>query len=338
MLFKQNLCAIYFYSLKLKVSSYTLQSQTLITTNDAAVNMDESCKISGNGDIYGLGVRLGIYFQWVTSILVENVYRAEIPATRAAGNCYQIAMLAGLIRISQYPSDEALALEGYIVLLFCFVGVWASSIGLQGRFSKRSGPGEPPSERRNRNQAVGFGPLISMSLSTTTSAYGTWFLFSGIHHMARKEEKCDEIIFFFSRVKLFGWALIILKVFFVMSLVGSGVLLMYQLYSITQNLGMLLEEWKQAPTQTVLSQSSTSIEGGKVTVGALKLIESILAMTVFVVSIELTLMWNHIGDVYSCNSFSQVFSLVVGASVCVRIAMDLCRMLAVRDIELAVKW
>lgn len=302
------------------------------------VDIETLCRISGNDDIYGLGVRLGIYFQWVTSILVENVDRAEIPATRAAGNCYQIAMLAGLIRISQYPSDKALALEGYIVLLFCFVGVWASSIGLQGRFSKRSGPGEPSETvtAQQRNQAVGFGPLISISLSITTSAYGTWYLFSGINHMARSKEACDEIIFFFSKVKLFGWVLIILKICFILSLVGSAVMLAYQVYDIAQNFGVLLDEWQQAPTQASLVLTNSS--HGKVTIGTVKLIGSILAMAIFIVSIEMTLMWNHIGDVYSCNSFSQVFSLVVGASVCMRIAVNLCKMVVVKDIELIIKW
>ncbi|KAF4440067.1 putative penicillin-binding protein [Fusarium austroafricanum] len=270
------------------------------------------CQITGNGDIYGMGVRLGIYFQWATSIIVENVYQTEIPATRAAGNCYQIAMLAGLIRISQYPSDKALALEGYIVLLFCFVGVWASSIGLQDLLPKRSQSSDVSQQTtaQANSQVLGFGQLISVSLSTATCAYGTWFLFNGINKMARQEKNCNEVIFFFAKVKLFGWVLIIFKVFFILGLIGSACLLIYQSYDIAQNFGILLDEWTQAPADNTTDRAGSI--SSPVAVGAVKLMGSVLAMGVFAVSIELTLKWNHITGVYRCDNFSQVFALVVG--------------------------
>lgn len=316
-----------------------LPSSIAMPAMGAVSSSTAGCQINGNGDIYGLGVRTGIYLQWATAIITENVHQAEIPATRTAGNCYQTAMLAGLIRISQYPEDDALALEGYIVLLFCFAGVWASASGLQGIGQKKSDSSRPESAQPE-TPVSGLGTLISLVLNATICAYGTWFLFHGMGRMKRRDEACLETVFFFARTRLFGWVLIVLKVFFVASLAGSALLLIHRLYDMAQNVDVLLGEWDQAPISTDgprrASQGTQQVL--KVTVRAVKLMGSFVAMAMFVTSIELTLRWNHVANVYACDSFSQVFPLVVGAWGFATTVGDLGNKLAMRDMELSMRW
>lgn len=99
---------------------------------------------------------------------------------------------------------------------------------------------------------------------------------------------------------------------------------------------MLLDEWRQALAVNMTDRAGSI--SSPVAVGAVKLVGSVLAMCVFVVLIELALKWNHITGVYSCDNFSQVFVLVVGGSVFIRILMTLAKRLVVRDIELAIRW
>ena len=38
----------------------------------------ENCEIPGNGDFYGLGVRLGIYLTWISSWIANNFVAGEM--------------------------------------------------------------------------------------------------------------------------------------------------------------------------------------------------------------------------------------------------------------------
>lgn len=297
--------------------------------------------MNGKSDIYGLGVRLGIYLQWATSILAENVDPAEVTGTRASGLYYQIAMFSGLIRVSQYPGDEVLALEGYIVLLFCFAGVWASSFALQGlRWSDRDTmESAPPPDV----EATRFGTFVSVLLSTAIIAYGTWFLFTGMANMKRRDEACEELVFFFARAALFGWALIVDRVFFVVRLTASAVLLAYRTYTFVENFDLLLGDWKKAPDLHQSSGQPRQVQDAQlrqphVKVQARKLIGSVATMSVFVVAIELTLRWNHIMDVYECNNFSQVFPLAIGASGFVTTVFNVGKKVSKKDLKLSLTW
>ncbi|KAF7561172.1 hypothetical protein G7046_g2973 [Stylonectria norvegica] len=287
----------------------------------------KDCGFAGNNDIYGLGVRLGIYLQWLTSILSENVYQADLDTTRAAGNCYQIAMIAGLIRVSKFPHDGVLALEAYIVLLFCFAGAWAASFALPGFGSKEKAEFEEQAEADV--EAGRFGTLASLVLSTLTCAYGTWFLFVGITHM--KRAPCNEIVFFFAPVHLFGWILHVLEAFFLGSLVGSTLLLVYRLY----DLSVIIHETLRTAGEPSDSEERAPTQQMRITVRLGKTVASALALGLFVVSIELTLRWNHVRSVYTCDNFSQVFPLAIGASTLAKTVFSLGRGVVTGDISLS---
>ena len=42
-------------------------------------DINQSCGFAGNSDIYGLGIRLGVYFQWVASMLSKRYLTASSP-------------------------------------------------------------------------------------------------------------------------------------------------------------------------------------------------------------------------------------------------------------------
>jgi hypothetical protein len=261
--------------------------------------MELQCAFYGNGDIYGLGVRIGIYLQWFTSVLAENLYAPAVESTRAANTTYQVAMLAGLILITTQAGFGTRALEGFITLLFCFASAWIGSMQIYSTIK---------SDRSAVTISGNAGGLADLLLNTAICSYGVWFLFVGIDTLPRTN--CPEIAFFFAPVKLFGRFRLFLKVVFVAGLIGSVVLVPLQIILIAHDVSQLLERWGQpsipSPRQTELVRT--------VNVSTIKFFGGIAAMATFILAVELVLVWNHIQGVYSCSTFSQLFPLVVGAT------------------------
>ncbi|RPB26915.1 hypothetical protein L211DRAFT_753567, partial [Terfezia boudieri ATCC MYA-4762] len=51
---------------------------------------------TGDADTYGLGIRIGLYFQWITSSIAYSFVPSEAITMRGVNNCFQAAMFAGL--------------------------------------------------------------------------------------------------------------------------------------------------------------------------------------------------------------------------------------------------
>jgi hypothetical protein len=66
------------------------------------------CGFSGNSDVYGLGVRLGTYLQWLSSIIALNLSREEANFMYGMNVCYQLATLAGTIWVTHHHASFAL--------------------------------------------------------------------------------------------------------------------------------------------------------------------------------------------------------------------------------------
>src|SRR5436190_13179186 len=84
----------------------------------------ETCGFVGNSDAYGLGIRLGIYFQWIAS-WIANQLSPEIAAELNDVNCiFLIAIFISGIVLSATPS-KAHAVEILILLFILFGSVFS---------------------------------------------------------------------------------------------------------------------------------------------------------------------------------------------------------------------
>ena len=82
---------------------------------------NEVCSITGNPDLYGLGIRLGIYFQ-LFSTLFSNLYIPEaIADIWIANTIFVIAVFSALLKAS--VERQLYFAEGFIVLqlLYAFM-------------------------------------------------------------------------------------------------------------------------------------------------------------------------------------------------------------------------
>ncbi|KAL2153831.1 hypothetical protein VTH82DRAFT_2506 [Thermothelomyces myriococcoides] len=279
------------------------------------------CGFKGTSDIYGLGIRVGIYPQWLAAIAAEMASPDDMKVAQAAAANYQLAMLSGLILVTQDPRFRVFAVEAFLILLFCFAGVWVGSAPATTWGSSRAlflSPRRPVGAATTaiRDDAA-IVLLLQLLLGCLACAYGTWTLFAGLRRLRRTE--CDEMAFFFAPVRLFGWFQDMFKVFYVISLVVSTMFLAFEFV-----MWLRLRETRRSEQQTSLSPSSPPAHTGRTEVPVRHTLGRVISWTIFIVAVELTLRWNGIQGVNECRTFGQLFPLVISASnllgVCYRVA------------------
>lgn len=135
--------------------------------------MDQNCTILGDGDLYGLGVRLGLYFQWMAGFLLRNFNGSwkTISTVRIANNALGTAiMLTTMINIWRgiYLATDFLIVYYLVVALF-----YAESYNLMTKSDS------------SRNGFVfvltsDMPLLIQNLLFATASLFGGWFWIRGV--------------------------------------------------------------------------------------------------------------------------------------------------------------
>jgi len=165
-------------------------------------NPHNGCPIQGNSDIYGLGIRLSIYIQYLTILVAAVSGRKLYSKIRTAVLIYAVAILIVVFRNS--ASGNIYALEIPIIQLLVLVQlsavlptVWVISI---------------------------VGWFIYMALAAN-SAYFVWYWFRGLDKLTRSG--CpDEYAWFFAKVSLYHWFRTFNQVFACFGIVG----VIYQIF------------------------------------------------------------------------------------------------------------
>ncbi|EXJ78227.1 hypothetical protein A1O3_09388 [Capronia epimyces CBS 606.96] len=285
----------------------TTAYQPVTVTAEAA---ETDCGFQGDGDTYGLGVRLGAYIQWLTSILAYNLSEEEAAAMRGVNTSFQIAMLAGLLVITVQRGSSLYAAEAYVVLLFALGGICSAA----------TSPWKPKKRDRfggmSRLAPSNVGALIRISLGTTLCAYGLWYSFQGLDHM--RQNRCSRFAFIFARVSLYGWTRTLLKVVFTLGSLAALVLVANNVLVVILDCYEWLQNWTNADDDDQSTADAEINQPSWVTASI-----SLLGLGLLVVAVELTLAWNHVRGVYSCGSTGQLFPLVVGCSGLLRLVYKL---------------
>ena len=72
----------------------------------------------GNSDFYGLGIRLGVYFQWLASWLTNTLSPNEAGLSHTANSIFVLAIVIAIA--TSIASDLIKPVEVYVMLLICF--------------------------------------------------------------------------------------------------------------------------------------------------------------------------------------------------------------------------
>ncbi|KAL7626541.1 hypothetical protein AAE478_003313 [Parahypoxylon ruwenzoriense] len=133
----------------------------------------DSCEMDGNADFYGVGIRLGLYAQSLTTLLVTLFVQEEEGLNRVLSLLLQLAIFAGTLLLTN--TGEIHAFE-VVIVFWLLVGALSSLAGDQ-----LSGVGS-------------FSGTCRLIFYVALSAYSCWFWFAGLDTM--QETPCAQVVFF----------------------------------------------------------------------------------------------------------------------------------------------
>lgn len=129
----------------------------------AAGNDTVSCGFDGNSDFYGLGIRLGIYLQWITTLLAHLFFDEAIPGNLELNCVFLIAVSAATLVATRAgtvrPAECLVLLHLCFGFVFSVLSIWGHRIDM--RFSLA-------------------GSSFRLALAAAISAYAVWFWSRGL--------------------------------------------------------------------------------------------------------------------------------------------------------------
>lgn len=133
----------------------------------ATGNDTVSCGFEGNPDFYGLGIRLGIYFQWITTLLAHLFFDEAIPGNLELNCVFLIAVSAATLVATRTgtirPAECLVLLHLCFGFIFSILSIWGHRIDM--KFSLA-------------------GSSFRLALATAISSYAVWFWFRGLELLA----------------------------------------------------------------------------------------------------------------------------------------------------------
>lgn len=269
--------------------------------------MDTTCSFTANQDLYGIGVRAGLYCQWTATLLAGLTLPDEAKSMQSNTLCFQIASLIAVITLT--IKGLISQPEVVVVLPLCFGGFLAANA------------------TTNSFQVSVLRSFIITQTLGAFVAYSCWFWWEGVSILVRPSCKYYTLIFVkvsIDRLRIFGISISTFGcfVFFIMEL-----LILVRMSSTIRSIGILealkylrgtLGSHGQVQARWKV-WTSTTLAG--------------LSMIYTVIMIEVTIYWNEITEANDISSVGQLIPLIIGSTGLFKIYYLLAlRKLCVEDI------
>ncbi|KAH8820627.1 hypothetical protein F5884DRAFT_826984 [Xylogone sp. PMI_703] len=283
---------------------------------------DASCGFEGNPDLYGLGIRLGVYMQWASALVICN-FNPEGRSELANAYLAFITAVSLAVLIITARADPTYAAEIMVLTYIIFGGVY-TIMGVGMRKSMRA-----RLPKVNKFQAVTLFLVLAGA-----AIYCSWFWLHGLFKDF-EETPCGTFGFLFSKVSLYNLSVTRFFAFVSISAAlgyswGLWVILSplveerlpsswATVRSITQRLQLRLrkaavsdaQRAKATSLQNETNQGRFSFEQRLLTV--LLVGTNLFAFIYSALGIELTIYWNSIRSMYTIDTTGQLIPFVVGA-------------------------
>lgn len=179
-----------------------------------AARDDGGCTYQGTSDLYGVGVRVGLYAQWIATLLSTVFEPRSEAGLRTTNLIIQLAVFIGLCTESTHATTTTTTPHPSAAVITQFL--------LCGSLSSVTGDGV--------SHLHSLSGAARLFFYTALAAYGCWFWFTGIDIMGvGNGGGCQEIAFF-GRTTFDGWFRVLGKVLSVLGLVTCVALLGYWLH------------------------------------------------------------------------------------------------------------
>lgn len=161
--------------------------------------MTSACSITGNPDLYGLGMRIGYYLQWYAILFASFACPKEVPILRHTNACFVsivfFAVLTQLVR-SQSLDD----IDIYITMLFTFGSTLNNLILLLWRITTRFSVRWDPSRYRKAEPPGRLFSILNFLVLETVFGFEIWFWTTRLQ--AEEHDACERYGFLFGKVSL----------------------------------------------------------------------------------------------------------------------------------------
>ncbi|KAK5656442.1 hypothetical protein OQA88_4824 [Cercophora sp. LCS_1] len=270
-----------------------------------ATPIDETpiCGIDGKEDLYGLGIRLGVYLQTLTLVISGLLRQSDTAQLLNLGALYQFALLFGVI-YSTVHDEEFYAVEAIIMAVFGIASMGMNHThftAMAKRVSRRDS-----SEKLHWTERV-FSPyrgvILRYSVLVAIDGYQVWLWFVGLDRLLHTS--CTRTSFFFARVDIFGPFRTFAKFFSI-----------FILCTATLSLCVLIKHavsWKRH-RKDASSEGGIFVEAGQAPWLPWLLFPSLIVLFILsILAIELTIRWNNIQGVYELTSVGQIIPFIISA-------------------------
>jgi hypothetical protein len=267
---------------------------------------NDGCGFSGNSDLYGLGIRLGVYFQWASTLIIYGWYpegRNDLVESYLA---FLVAITIAIIVITA-QTEPTYAAEILVLAYIIFGGIYTvMMVGARQHHRKRI-----ETSAHTVHWAQTFALLMILA---SAGIYYSWFWLHGIHHNVL-ETTCGTFGFLFTKVSLYNPS--VYKFLAAASIWVAGLFAYSLAYALVLMLSLVLrvprvvkkaESWFPTPR----SVQAIAADGRENHMFWFTEGISLFSLAYSVIGIEMTLYWNSISDVYTINTTGQLIPFVIG--------------------------
>ncbi|KAL2783314.1 hypothetical protein BJX66DRAFT_132214 [Aspergillus keveii] len=144
--------------------------------------MADSCGFSGNSDLYGLGIRLGVYLQWLSAVVATSLRLTDSFVLFTTYSGFSFAIMVALLVLT--AQRTAHVLEIVIMLHMFFGGLYATI----------------PRQIRGFRPRSQVSDSLIMLASVMMMVFSSWFWISGRNSDAFLATPCGNTIFLLARI------------------------------------------------------------------------------------------------------------------------------------------
>ncbi|KAI8966311.1 hypothetical protein F5Y11DRAFT_365894 [Daldinia sp. FL1419] len=228
--------------------------------------------MDGDADSYGIGIRLGLYAQYLAILLVTLFVQEEEAVNRTINLLLQIAIFAGMLLSTNAGTIHAFEV---IIVFWLLLGALSSLTG-SGIAGMKS-----------------FSGTCRLLFYTALSSYSCWFFFVGQETM--QETPCTQIVFF-GESTLDGWFRTFGKITSIVSLVATIGLLTWSVVACVKKGGGQKPHYRFRRPQTEITLMLLSI--------------AMIALSI--ASTEYIIRANHLSGVDDIFDVGQILAFLVG--------------------------
>ncbi|RYO54514.1 hypothetical protein AA0116_g10068 [Alternaria tenuissima] len=269
-----------------------------------------TCEVSGTSDMYGLGIRVGFYLQWMSSPATAWIAPGETNSLRTANAFFISATFIGLI--IETALNHLDVVEIYVILLLGFGAQYSWLITTLWRVATHFNAGWDPTRHMRAPIPSTMYWFLYNTVQIAQIIFQLWFW---LYKIPRTNNECARFGFAFFKVKLTS------NGFRIFNVVVMVVLLVLMVVFFALHFRQLWREGRlplSPLTAMTMSEIQEKREQDRVPEKREKVlciidtVYRVISIAMVILATELTITWNKIQGVNDTKSVGQLIPLMIG--------------------------